>query len=321
MKVISFLLGIVSLTAAYSQPEKIIVAKDGSGNYTSVQEAFTAIPLGNKKPITIFIKKGIYKERLVLDSLKNFVTMLGEDKNETVLTFDNHQGTILSNGDTVNTWTSASFFIYASHFKAENITFENNAGFTAGQAVAVFASGDQLSFFNCRFVGFQDVLFCSNAGSRQYYKDCYIEGTTDFIFGAATAVFQNCHIHSKKKSHVTAASTPKEIKYGFVFFDCKLTGDSGLNGVSLGRPWRPFASVTYIRCEIGDHIFPEGWNNWRNPDNEKTARYAEYKDFGVGANIEGRAKWAKQLSDEEAKDYTLKNIFGDWNPEKKNKMR
>jgi pectinesterase len=317
MKVISFLLVIVSFTSAYSQPKKIIVTKDGSGNYTSVQEAFNAIPSGNKKPITIFIKKGIYKEQLVLDSLKDFVTLIGEDKNETVLTFDNHQGTILPNGDTVNTLTSASFFIYASHFKAENITFENNAGFTAGQAVAVFASGDQLSFFNCRFVGFQDVLFCFRMGSRQYYKDCYIEGTTDFIFGSATAVFQNCRIHSKKRSHVTAASTPKEIKYGFIFFDCKLAGDPGLNGVSLGRPWRPYASVTYIHCEIGDHILPEGWNNWRNPANEKTARYAEYKDFGVGANIEGRVKWAKQLNDEEAKAYTIKNIFGDWNPEKK----
>ncbi len=317
MKGLCFLLGIISFAVAYAQPKKIIVAKDGSGNYTSVQKAFDAIPSGNKKPVTVFVKKGIYKDRLVLDTLKGFVTLIGEDKNETVLTFDNHKGTILPNGDTVNTWTSASFFIYASHFKADNITFENNAGFTAGQAVAVFASGDQLSFFNCRFVGFQDVLFCFRSGGRQYYKDCYIEGTTDFIFGSATAVFQNCHIHSKKKSHVTAASTPKEMKYGFVFFDCKLTADPSLSGVSLGRPWKPYASVTYIRCEIGDHILPEGWNNWRDPANEKTARYAEYKNFGVGANIENRVKWAKQLSDKEAKVYTIKNIFGDWNPEKK----
>ena len=317
MRGISFLLVIISMSIADAQTNKIVVAKDGSGNYTSVQKAFDALPFGNKKPITILIKKGIYKERLVLDSLKDFVILIGEDKNETILTFDNHQGTILPNGDTANTWTSASFFIYASHFKAENITFENNAGFTAGQAVAVFASGDELSFFNCRFVGFQDVLFCYRAGSRQYYKDCYIEGTTDFIFGSATAVFQNCYIHSKKKSHVTAASTPKEVKYGFTFFDCKLTADPGLNGVSLGRPWRPYASVTYIRCEIGDHILPEGWNNWRDPANEKTVRYAEYKSFGVGANIEGRVKWAKQLSDEEVKAYSLKNIFCDWNPGKK----
>jgi pectinesterase len=318
MKFVSFLLCLTSFSTLHAQSKKIIVAKDGTGNYTTVQEAFSAIPVNNKKPLTIFIKKGIYKERLVLDTLKDLVTLIGEDKNETVLTFDNHRGTILPNGDTVNTLTSASFYIYASHFKAENITFENNAGFTAGQAVAVFASGDQLSFFNCRFVGFQDVLFCFRRGSRQYYKDCYIEGTTDFIFGSATAVFQSCLIHSKKNSHVTAASTPKEIKYGFVFFDCKLTGDAGLVGVSLGRPWRPYASVTYIRCEIGGHIVPEGWNNWRNPANEKTARYAEYKTSGAGTNIENRVKWSRQLSDDEAKEYTLKNIFGDWNPEKIN---
>jgi pectinesterase len=231
-----------------------------------------------------------------------------------VLTYDNHTGVRLPNGDTINTWTSASFFIYANDFSAENITFQNNAGFTAGQAVAVFANGDRLKFTSCRFVGFQDVLFCSGASSRQFYKDCYIEGTTDFIFGPATAVFQSCVIHSKKKSHVTAASTPREVKYGFVFFDCKLTADEKLMGVSLGRPWQPYASVTYIRCELGNHILPEGWNNWRNSANERTARYAEYKNVGEGANANARVKWIKQLSYDEVKTYTLKNIFGDWNP-------
>ncbi|GHN02325.1 pectinesterase [Cytophagales bacterium WSM2-2] len=316
MRRLSIFLIFISFNAAVAQ-KKITVAQDGSGDYKTVQQAFDAIPSKNKKPVSIFIKKGIYKERLVLDTLKDYVTLIGEDKDQTVLTYNNHTGTILPNGDTVNTWTSASFFIYASHFRAENITYENNAGFTAGQAVAVRAIGDQLSFFNCRFVGFQDVLFCSGAGSRQYYKDCYIEGTTDFIFGAATVVFQNCHIHSKKKSHVTAASTPKEIKYGFVFFDCKLTGDSGLKDVSLGRPWRPYGSVTYIRCEMADHILAEGWNNWRNPENEKTARYAEYKSSGPGGDANARFKWIKQLNDEEVKTYTLKNIFNGWNPEKK----
>jgi len=315
MRGVSVALFVLSIGANAQQ--KITVAKDGSGDYQTVQQAFDAITTGNKKPITIFVKKGVYKERLALDSLKDNVTLIGEDKNETVLTFNNHFGTILPSGDTVNTWTSASFFIKGSSFRAENITFENNDGFTAGQAVAVMAIGDRLSFFNCRFVGFQDVLFCSGAGSRQYFKDCYIEGTTDFIFGAATAVFQNCHIHSKKKSHVTAASTPRENKYGFVFFDCKLTADEGLKGVSLGRPWRPYGSVTYIRCDMGDHILAEGWNNWRNPENEKTARYAEYKSAGAGANATTRVKWSKQLSDAEVKAYTLKNIFNDWDPEKK----
>ncbi len=304
-----FLLLSVSVTAQ----KEIVVTKDGSGDYTKVQDALNAVPVGNKKKITIYIKNGVYKERLVLDSLKDFVTLIGQDKEKTILTYDNHTGTILPDGDTVNTWTSASFFILANHFKAQNITFENNAGFTAGQAVAVFAKGDQLSFNNCRFVGFQDVLFCSGTGSRQYYKDCYIEGTTDFIFGPSTAVFQDCHIHSRKNSHITAASTPKEIKYGFVFINCKLTADSTVNKVTLGRPWRPYSSVAYIKCTMGNHITPEGWDNWRNVANEKTARYAEYKSIG---GIEAaRVKWSRQLTDKEAKEYSLKTIFGDWNPE------
>lgn len=311
---LSFFTNIILLSA---QERKVIVAKDGTGNYTTVQAAFDAIPSGNTKPVTIFIKKGIYKERLILDTRKDLIKLVGEDKLNTILTYDNHAGKKLANGDTINTWTSASFFIYANDFYAENLTFENNAGFTAGQAVAVFANGDRLFFNNCRFVGFQDVLFCSGAGTKQYYKDCYIEGSTDFIFGPATAVFQNCHIHSRKNSHVTAASTPREVPFGFVFFDCKLTADPEFKKVSLGRPWQPHASVTYIRCEIGDHILPEGWNNWKNPANEATVRYAEYKNTGLGAQPTARPSWIKQLTDEEVKKFTLSNIFLDWKPSSK----
>jgi pectinesterase len=287
----------------------VTVAQDGSGNFKTIQSAFDALPINGT---TIYIKKGLYKERLVLDTRKDHVTLIGEDKDNTILTFDNHAGMRYSNGDTINTWTSASFFIYASDFYATNLTFQNNAGFTAGQAVAVFANGDRLAFRNCNFKGFQDVLFCSGAGSRQYYDTCYIEGTTDFIFGPATAVFTHCHIHSKKNSHVTAASTPREIPFGFVFMDCRLTADSGLNKVSLGRPWQPYASVTYINCYIGPHIIPEGWNNWKNPANEQTARYAEYKSYGPGAASASRVKWTKLLTDEEVKKYTVTNILGDW---------
>lgn len=289
-----------------------VVAKDGTGNFTTVQAALDAIPTNNQQPITILIKKGEYKERLVLDTRKDHVRLIGEDKHHTILTFDNHAGRKLPNGDTINTWSSASFFIYANDLYAENLTFSNTAGFTAGQAVAVYAYGDRLFFNDCRFIGYQDVLFCSGPGSRQLYKNCYIEGSTDFIFGPATAVFQNCHIHSRKNSHVTAASTPREVPFGFVFFDCKLTADPEFKKVTLGRPWQPYASVTYIRCEIGDHIIPEGWNNWRNPANEATVRYAEYKSTGPGAHPASRPAWIKQLTDEEVKRFTLREIFGDW---------
>jgi pectinesterase len=295
----------------------ITVAKDGSGNYKTVQEALDKVPENNKTPFIIHIKNGIYKERLVLDTRKNFVTLIGEDKAKTILTYDDHAGLKLPNGDTINTWSSASFFIYGDDFTAKNITFQNNAGFTAGQAVALFVNGTREAFFNCNLIGFQDVLFCSGQGTKQYYEDCYIEGTTDFIFGPATAVFNNCEMHSKKNSHVTAASTPHEIPYGFVFFNCKLTADTGLNKVSLGRPWQPHASVTYVHCEIGNHIIPEGWSNWKNPDNEKTARFAEYENTGPGADTTKRVPWSKQLTKEEFEEkYSIEKILGDWHPQK-----
>ncbi len=310
--VIFFLLFLFCALQLVAQSNKIVVAKDGSGDYTTVQAALDAVVPGNNKPVSIFIKKGLYKEVIIVDARKNFITLTGEDEANTILSFDNHAGTRLPNGDTLNTWTCASFFVYGNDFHAENLTFENKAGFTAGQAVALRVEGSRVSFKNCRIVGFQDVLFLSGSGVKHYFENCYIEGTTDFIFGAATAVFQNCHIHSKKNSHVTAASTNSIIPFGFVFFDCKLTADSNINKVSLGRPWTPTASVTYINCWMGKHIISEGWNNWKNPANETTARYAEYNSTGPGANAASRVSWSKQISDEEVKRFSLKNILGEW---------
>lgn len=312
-----FLFALLLMPALFAAAQKkIIVAQDGSGQFKTVQAALNSIPGGNNKPVTIFVKKGIYKEVVIVDATKNFISLVGEDKDNTVITYDNHAGTRLPNGDTLNTWTCASVFIYGNDFSASNISFENNAGFNAGQAVALRVEGNRARFRNCRMTGFQDVLFLSGSGVKHYFRDCYIEGTTDFIFGAATAVFKNCHIHSKKNSHVTAASTNSIIPYGFVFMDCRLTADSNINKVSLGRPWSPTASVTYLNCRMDKHILPEGWSNWKNPANEATARYAEYNSTGPGANTAARVKWARQLTAEEAARYTMKNILGDWEPEK-----
>lgn len=310
-----FLIWLILGVAAHSQ-KRIVVSQDGKGNYKTVQAALDGIPAGNNTPVKIFIKNGIYKEVVVVDARKNFVTLMGEDKDKTILIFNNHAGTRLENGDTLNTWTCASFFVYGNDFHAEDITFENDAGFTAGQAVALRVEGNRASFKNCKMIGNQDVLFLSGSGVKHYFSDCYIEGTTDFIFGASTAVFQTCHIHSKKNSHVTAASTNSIIPYGFVFFDCKFTADSNINKVSLGRPWSPAASVTYINCWMGKHIIAGGWDNWKNPANEATARFAEYHSTGPGANPEARVKWSRQLTDEEEKKYTIKNILGSWEPQK-----
>jgi len=295
--------------------KKYVVAQDGTGNFTTVQAALNAVPAKNKKPVTIFIKNGTYKEKVLLDSTKHFVTLVGEDKFKTVLTYNDHTGKISPSGETINTRTSWSFKILADNFTAKNITFQNDAGFTAGQAVAVESDGDKAIFQNCRFIGNQDVLFTNKDKSRQYFEHCYIEGTTDFIFGSSTAWFQQCHIHSKKNSHITAASTPKEKEFGYIFNDCILTGDTSLRNVSLGRPWQKYAHVVYMNCFIGQHIKPEGWSNWNNTDNYLTARYSEYNNFGPSGSPSARVQWAKQLTEEEARKYSLKNVFGDWQPQ------
>jgi len=293
---------------------EITVAQDGSGDYKTVQAAINAVPVNNKKPIVIIIKKGIYKEKILIDSLRPFITLIGEDKLNTILSYNDHTGKLAPNGDTINTRTSWSFKIMANNFTARDITFQNDAGFSAGQAVAVESDGDKAVFINCRFTGNQDVLFTNSEKSRQYYEHCYIEGTTDFIFGSSTVWFEKCQIYSKKNSHITAASTPREKEFGYVFYWCRLDGDSSLVNVSLGRPWRSYAAVAYLHCYIGRHIKAEGWSVWNKNDNHLTSRYAEYSNFGPSSDPKARVKWAKQLTADEAGKYTLPNVFKDWNP-------
>lgn len=307
---------IIFYLPANAQIKKIIVAQDGSGQYKTVQAAFDAIPRNNTKPVTVYVKNGIYKEKLHLDSSKNFVTLTGEDKFKTVLTYDDHTGKVSPAGDTINTRTSWSFLIKADNFHAKNISFQNDAGFSAGQAVAVESDGDKAIFINCRFTGNQDILFTNNEKSRQYYEDCYIEGTTDFIFGSSTVWFQRCHIHSKKNSHVTAASTPKDHPFGYVFNECILTGDTSIHSASLGRPWRPYASVIYMHCFIGAHIRAEGWSAWNNTDSYKNTRYSEFENYGASIDPSKRIAWSKQLTAEEAAAVTIYNVFRDWKPER-----
>ena len=308
-----FLLLILTANFSFAQ-KKWTVSQIGDGNFKTVGEALKAIPLNNKKQIIIYIKNGIYKEKLVLDSSKKHVKLIGEDAFKTILTFDDHTGKISPKGDTINTQTSYSFLALADDFHAENITFQNDAGFNAGQAVALEVRGDKAVFVNCRIIGNQDILFLNNENSRQYYLNCYLEGTTDFIFGAATAWFENCHVHSKKNSHITAASTPQSHDFGFVFNQCVLTGDAEFDKVSLGRPWRPFASVIYMRTYIGQHIKPEGWSVWNKLDTYKLARYAEFENYGPGAKMKERVNWAKQLTSTEAKKVTPEIVFKGWIP-------
>jgi pectinesterase len=317
----SILFLLVFMQAGFAQKNMdkfdYIVGQDSASKYHTIQEVLNKIPSGNTQPVKIFVKQGIYREVITVDASKSNILLVGENEDNTIIQFDNHAGVRLPNGDTLNTWTCATAFIYGNDFQAQHISFSNQAGFNAGQAVALRIEGNRASFYNCKMLGFQDVLFLSGNGVKQYFEDCYIEGTTDFIFGAATAMFQNCSIHSKKNSHVTAASTNSIIPFGFVFTNCKLTGDSTLNKVSLGRPWSPTASVTYIDCWLGKHIIEEGWNNWKNPANEATARYSEYNSTGPGANPSKRAIWTKQLTKDQASNFTKEKIFGTWLPAKR----
>lgn len=284
----------------------LTVAQDGTGTYRTVQEAVDAAPSQSPKTVTIRIKKGTYREKLVVPALKTHLRFMGENAANTILTFDDHTGDAAGH----NTNTSHSVLVQGNDFAAENLTFENTAGYTAGQAVALHVEADRATFRNCRLVGNQDVLFLSAGHTRQYFKNCYIEGTTDFIFGASTAVFDHCTILSKKNSFITAASTPPGQTFGFVFMNCKLLADTArAKKVYLGRPWRPTARVVYLDTEMGGHIAAPGWDNWKNPENEKTAFFAEYHSTGPGANPQARVGWSYQMTAAEAKSYTLKAIF------------
>ncbi len=292
-----------------------MVAADGSGSYRTVQAALDAVPPGNDKEVVIYIKNGVYTEKLHLDSTRSHVTLVGEDAARTILTYSDHPGMVLPNGDSVNTRNSHSFLVQAADFSARRLTIRNDAGFTAGQAVALEVQGDRASFFDCRVIGNQDILFLNSMGRRQYFRDCYIEGTTDFIFGGGLAWFEHCQIHSKKNSHVTAASTGQGRPFGFIFYHCVLTGDSAVTNASLGRPWQPYASVSYIHCFIGRHIRPEGWSAWNKLDTYTLSRFGEYEDYGPGAALSSRVSWSHQLPAEDVQRITLKNVFNDWYPE------
>jgi len=267
----------------------------------------------------IHIKKGIYHEKLIIPSWKTKISLIGDDKDNTIITNDDFSGKPNQNGrdafgkEKMTTYTSYTVLVSGNDFIAKNLTIANTAG-RVGQAVALDAEGDRCVLINCRLLGNQDTLYAATENSRQFYKDCYIEGTTDFIFGEATAVFENCTIKSLANSYITAASTTPRQSFGFVFFSCRLIADPGVTNVYLGRPWRPYAKTVFIHTEMGKHILPIGWNPWHGdamfPDKEKTAFYAEFGNTGAGANIAGRIAWSHQLSPAEVKKYTLKNILG-----------
>ncbi|WP_163407201.1 pectinesterase family protein [Flavobacterium ajazii] len=305
-----------------AQTYDIVVAKDGTGNYTTVQAAVNAAPANSSARTTIYIKNGSYYEVITVPSNKTNLTFIGQSSTGTILTYNNYASKINpATGAAYGTSNSASTFINGAGFYALNLTFANSSG-PVGQAVAVRSTADKAVFKNCRFLGDQDTYYPHSG--RSYHENCYFEGTTDFIFGGAIAYFQNCQIYTKGGSSLTAANTASHLAYGFVFNNCQITG-SGSNITDLGRPWGGYASVTYMNTSMTNAIKAVGWNDWGNAANQTTARFAEYNNSGAGYVPSSRVSWAKILTATQAASYSKLNVLkatnanpqvtDNWNPD------
>ncbi len=304
----------------YDNPDTLVVSRDGTGEFRTIDEAIEVCRAFMDYTKVIYVKKGVYKEKLIIPSWLTNITICGEDRDNTIITWDDHANIKMPvggldseaavKGKPMGTFRTYTLKVQGSYITLKDITIENNAA-KLGQAVALHTEGDHILVQNCRLLGNQDTVYTGVGGTRVAFYDCYIEGTTDFIFGPSIAWFQNCEIHSKANSYITAASTPAGQKYGYIFYKCRLTADKDVDKVYLGRPWRPFAATIFMDCELGKHIRPEGWHNWNNAKNEETARYAEYGNKSEGASTKNRVKWSKQLSKKEAAKVTLLDAFGE----------
>ena len=315
------LLVVLPISAAnkYDNPDTLVVSRDGTGEFRAIDEAIEVCRAFMDYQKVIYVKKGVYKEKLIIPSWLTNITICGEDRDNTIITYDDHANIKMplggldseatAKGKPMGTFRTYTLKVQGSYITLKDITIENNAA-KLGQAVALHTEGDHILVQNCRLLGNQDTVYTGVGGARIAFYDCYIEGTTDFIFGPSTVWFENCEIHSKANSYITAASTPANQKYGYLFYKCKLTADEGIDKVYLGRPWRSFAATIFIDCEMGKHIRPEGWHNWNNPKNEETARYAEYGNHAEGASLKGRVGWSKKLTKKEAAKVTLLDAFG-----------
>ncbi len=318
----------------------IRVAQDGSGDFSSIQEALDSIPESSREPAVLSIARGIYNERVTVR--RPHVTFQGESREDTILTYGLYALMKMPDGEKRGTFRSYSCFIDADDFTARNMTFENSSGpgTLVGQALALYVDGDRIIFDNCRMLGGQDTLFTAplpptevetrgfagpkeNAPrrpGRHYYRNCYIEGDVDFIFGGAAAYFEHCEIYSKYTGHdsfVTAASTPEGQEYGYVMEGCHFTGDHTVPVTYLGRPWREYARTVLISCRMESHIRPEGWHDWNKPAAHIHSFYAEYGSFGPGGDMTKRPDWIKRLTAEDLPHYSRENVLkgaDGWNP-------
>ena len=316
-----FLLIAVTLTVtaqakSYDNPDTIFVARDGTGEFRTIDEAIEVCRAFMDYHKVIFVKNGTYKEKLIIPQWLQNIEICGESKENTIITYDDHANVKRpETGKPMGTFRTYTLKIEGNAITLKNLTIENNSA-RLGQAVALHTEGDRLLFINCRFIGHQDTIYTGVAGTRLYFKGCYICGTTDFIFGPSIAWFEDCTIESLVNSYVTAASTPKDQAYGYIFNNCRLIAKEGVNQVYLGRPWRDYGYTLFMNCELGGHIRPEGWHHWEK-QREQTARYLEYNNHGEGAKTKERVAWSHQLTKKEAAQITPETVFSvgsKWNP-------
>ena len=306
---------IAGTSRALAEQTEIVVAADGTGKFKTVQEAIMSVPAGTRdRRVVIRIRPGRYRELIYVQREKRFFHLVGEDAARTFLTYDLHANLKGLDGKPIGTFRTPTAVIDADDFTAENLTFENSAG-AVGQALAVRVDGDRVVFRNCRFLGWQDTVFLNRG--RQYFENCYIEGHVDFIFGGATAFFERCHIHALRDGYITAASTPDNQPFGFVFSNCTITGATPEVRTYLGRPWRAHSSAIFLQTKMTEVVRPEGWHNWNFPEREKTVRYSEYDSTGAGAVTQARVRWAHRLKKAQAQAITPERVLagGDgWHP-------
>nr|QIR83187.1 pectin methylesterase 29 [Cunninghamia lanceolata] len=292
---------------------KLVVAQDGSGNFSRVQDAIDSVPLSNRDRIVIEVLPGVYRQPVYVPQTKNMITLRGFCAEDTILTWNNtathiehHQASrVIGTG----TFGCGTMIIEGEDFIAEGITFENASPQGSGQAVAIRVTADRCAFYNCRFLGWQDTAYLHYG--KHYLRDCYIEGSVDFIFGNATALLEHCHIYCKSQGFITAQSRKSaEESTGYVFLRCIITGNGGNSYMHLGRPWAPFGRVVFAHTWMDACIKPEGWNNWNKPENERSACFYEYRCSGPGSDPSKRADWARQLMDDEAA-YFVAHCFVD----------
>ena len=300
----------------YDNPDTIVVARDGTGNFRNVDEAIEVCRAFMDYHKVIFVKRGVYKEKLIIPQWLQNIEIVGEDRDETIITWDDHANIkTQERPQGMGTFRTYTLKVEGNDITFRNITIENNSA-RLGQAVALHTEGDRLLFVNCRLLGNQDTVYTGVAGTRLYFDHCYIEGTTDFIFGPSTAWFEQCDIYCKANSYITAASTPKDVKYGYVFNQCNVTCAEGVEKVYLGRPWRDYGYTLFMHCTLPRQIRPEGWHHWQK-EREQTARYLEFENTGEGADTSRRAAWSRQLTKKEVKEITIENIFrrnDEWHP-------